>query len=91
MTAVDTALPWAAGMLVLAMLLNLWRMLRGPDLPDRILALDTIYINALALVMLLGIRFRSSLYFEVALVIAALGFIGTVALARHVLRGESIE
>lgn len=91
MTAVDTALPWAAGMLVLAMLLNLWRMLRGPDLPDRILALDTLYINALALVMLLGIRFRSSLYFEVALVIAALGFIGTVALARHVLRGESIE
>ncbi|MDD3651367.1 MAG: K+/H+ antiporter subunit F [Immundisolibacter sp.] len=91
MTAVDTALPWAAGMLVLAMLLNLWRMLRGPDLPDRILALDTIYINALALVMLLGIRFRSSLYFEVALVIAALGFIGTVVLARHVLRGESIE
>jgi multicomponent K+:H+ antiporter subunit F len=90
-TAVDTALPWAAGMLVLAMLLNLWRMLRGPDLPDRILALDTIYINALALVMLLGIRFRSSLYFELALVIAALGFIGTVALARHVLRGESIE
>jgi multicomponent K+:H+ antiporter subunit F len=90
-TAVDTALPWAAGMLVLAMLLNLWRMLRGPDLPDRILALDTLYINALALVMLLGIRFRSSLYFEVALVIAALGFIGTVALARHVLRGESIE
>lgn len=91
MTAVDTALPWAAGMLVLAMLLNLWRMLRGPDLPDRILALDTLYINALALVILLGIRFRSSLYFEVALVIAALGFIGTVALARHVLRGESIE
>lgn len=91
MTAVDTALPWAAGMLVLAMLLNLWRMLRGPDLPDRILALDTIYINALALVILLGIRFRSSLYFELALVIAALGFIGTVALARHVLRGESIE
>jgi multicomponent K+:H+ antiporter subunit F len=90
-TAVDTALPWAAGMLVLAMLLNLWRMLRGPDLPDRILALDTIYINALALVILLGIRFRSSLYFELALVIAALGFIGTVALARHVLRGESIE
>lgn len=91
MTAVDTALPWAAGMLVLAMLLNLWRMLRGPDLPDRILALDTLYINALALVILLGIRFRSSLYFELALVIAALGFIGTVALARHVLRGESIE
>ncbi len=91
MNAVDAVLPWVAGMLVLAMLLNLWRALRGPGLPDRILALDTLYINALALLVLLGIHFASSLYFEVALVIAALGFVGTVALARQVLRRRVIE
>lgn len=91
MNAVNAVLPWVAGMLVLAMVLNLYRALRGPGLPDRILALDTLYINALALLVLLGIRFASSLYFEVALVIAALGFVGTVALARYVLRREVIE
>lgn len=91
MNAVNAVLPWVAGMLVLAMVLNLYRALRGPGLPDRILALDTLYINALALLVLLGIRFASSLYFEVALVIAVLGFVGTVALARYVLRREVIE
>lgn len=91
MNAVNAVLPWVAGMLVLAMVLNLWRVLRGPGLPDRILALDTLYINALALLVLLGIHFSSSLYFEVALVIALLGFVGTVALARQVLRREVIE
>lgn len=91
MNAVNAVLPWVAGMLVLAMLLNLWRALRGPGLPDRILALDTLYINALALLVLLGIRFATSLYFEVALVIAVLGFVGTVALARYVLRRQVIE
>jgi multisubunit Na+/H+ antiporter MnhF subunit len=89
--AVHAVLPWVAGMLVLAMGFNLWRALRGPALPDRILALDTLYINALALLVLLGIGFGSRLYFEVALVIAALGFVGTVALARYVLRREVIE
>jgi multicomponent K+:H+ antiporter subunit F len=88
---VDYALPLAAGMLALAMALNLWRAVRGPDLPDRILALDTLYINALALLVLLGIRLGAGLYFEVALVIALLGFIGTVALSRYVLRRDIIE
>ncbi|WP_372719883.1 K+/H+ antiporter subunit F [Immundisolibacter sp.] len=78
-------------MLALAMVLNLWRVLRGPALPDRILALDTLYINALALLVLLGIRFGTTLYFEVALVIALLGFVGTIALARYVLRQDIIE
>ncbi len=91
MNAVHAVLPWVAGMLVLAMVFNLWRALRGPALPDRILVLDTLYINALALLVLLGIGFGSQLYFEVALVIAALGFVGTVALARYVLRREVIE
>ena len=91
MNPVDYALPLAAGMLALAMALNLWRAVRGPDLPDRILALDTLYINALALLVLLGIRLGTNLYFEVALVIALLGFIGTVALSRYVLRRDIIE
>ncbi len=91
MNPVDYALPLAAGMLALAMALNLWRAVRGPDLPDRILALDTLYINALALLVLLGIRLGAGLYFEVALVIALLGFIGTVALSRYVLRRDIIE
>ncbi len=91
MNPVDYALPLAAGMLALAMALNLWRAVRGPDLPDRILALDTLYINALALLVLLGIRLGTGLYFEVALVIALLGFIGTVALSRYVLRRNIIE
>ena len=75
----------------LALLMNLWRLATGPTMPDRILALDTLYINALALLVLLGIGFGSQLYFEVALVITALGFVGTVALARYVLRREVIE
>lgn len=91
MNPLDYALPLAAGMLALAMALNLWRAVRGPDLPDRILALDTLYINALALLVLLGIRLGTNLYFEVALVIALLGFIGTVALSRYVLRRDIIE
>lgn len=91
MNPVDYALPLAAGMLALAMALNLWRAVRGPNLPDRILALDTLYINALALLVLLGIRLGTGLYFEVALVIALLGFIGTVALSRYVLRRNIIE
>ncbi len=91
MNPLDYALPLAAGMLALAMALNLWRAVRGPDLPDRILALDTLYINALALLVLLGIHLGANLYFEVALVIALLGFIGTVALSRYVLRRDIIE
>ncbi len=91
MNPVEYVLAPVAGMLALAMVLNLWRVLRGPALPDRILALDTLYINALALLVLLGIRFGTTLYFEVALVIALLGFVGTIALARYVLRRDIIE
>jgi multicomponent K+:H+ antiporter subunit F len=70
--------------LALALALNAWRLLRGPGLPDRILALDTLYINALALLVVLGLWQGTQVYFEVALLIALLGFIGTVALARYV-------
>lgn len=79
------------GMLSLAMLLCLLRLLKGPDLPDRVLALDTLYINAIALLILFGLLLRSNLYFEVALLIAVMGFVGTVAVAKYLLRGNIIE
>lgn len=85
------ALSLASGLLIAALLLAMGRLLRGPTLPDRILALDTLYVDSLALLIVLGIRFDTALYFEVALVIALLGFVGTVALAKFLLRGDIIE
>ncbi|MDT3736556.1 MAG: K+/H+ antiporter subunit F [Denitratisoma sp.] len=75
----------------LAMTLNLWRLVRGPDATDRILALDTLTINAIALLVLFGVRAGSSAYFEAALILAVMGFVGTVALAKFLLRGDIIE
>jgi multicomponent K+:H+ antiporter subunit F len=75
----------------LALLLTMARLVIGPDLPDRILALDTLYINAIALLVLFGIWLGSDLYFEAALLIAVMGFIGTVAVAKYLLRGDIIE
>lgn len=74
-----------------AALLSLYRLLIGPSAPDRILALDTLYINTIALLVLLGIHLGSPLYFEAALLIALMGFVGTVALAKYLLRGDIIE
>jgi multicomponent K+:H+ antiporter subunit F len=82
------ALPWVTGALALALALAAWRLLRGPGLPDRILALDTLYIDALALLVVLGLQQGTAVYFEVALLIALLGFIGTVVFARYVLHGD---
>jgi multicomponent K+:H+ antiporter subunit F len=75
----------------LALVLTLARLIKGPDVPDRILALDTLYINAIALLVLLGIWLGSDLYFEAALLIAVMGFVGTVAVAKYLLRGDIIE
>ena len=75
----------------LAMVLCAWRLVRGPGMPDRILAIDTLYINAVALVVLLGIRLQTPLLFEAALIMAMLGFVSTVALARYLTRGDVIE
>lgn len=85
------ALDIALGALALSMLLCMWRLLRGPSLTDRILAFDTLYLNAVGVVVLLGIRLRSALLFEAALIVAMLGFVGTVALARYLTRGDVIE
>jgi len=79
------------GAIMLAMVLNLWRLLLGPEITDRILALDTFYINTIALLMLLGIQLGNAIFFEAALLIAMMGFIGTVALAKYILRGDIIE
>lgn len=85
------ALPLATGMLALALLLNAWRLLRGPAMPDRILALDTLYVNSLALLILIGIRQDSTAYFEAALLISLLGFVSTVVLARFLARGDILR
>ncbi|MFK7966405.1 MAG: K+/H+ antiporter subunit F [Burkholderiaceae bacterium] len=81
----------------LAILLALWRVFKGPDMTDRLLALDTLYTNAMGLALLIGVRFymnggadRSD-FFEVALLIALMGFVGTVAGARFLSRGDAIE
>lgn len=88
---VATLLPYAIGGFTLALLLNLYRLLRGPGLADRILALDTLYINSLALLILVGIHFGTAVFFEAALVIALMGFVGTVVLSKFVLRGDIVE
>jgi multicomponent K+:H+ antiporter subunit F len=86
---------WALNFALLAVAaaisLCAWRLLRGPDAPDRVLALDTLYVNVVALVILLGIQWRTALLFEAALIIAMLGFVSTVALARFLSRGDVIE
>jgi multicomponent K+:H+ antiporter subunit F len=81
----------AAAMLIIAMGCNLWRLLRGPDAVDRVLALDTLYINAVGLLVLTGVAYGKDLYYEAAILIALLGFVGTVSLAKFLLRGDVIE
>jgi multicomponent K+:H+ antiporter subunit F len=79
----DLALDFAFAAFAVAIALAALRLARGPTLPDRILALDTLYGNTVAIAILLGIRFDSFAYFEAALVIALMGFVATVALARY--------
>lgn len=91
MTLLSGAVAAALVCLGTALVLNVWRLVRGPSAADRIVALDTAYINTIALLVLLGIARDSALYFEAALLIALLGFIGTVALCKFVLRGDIVE
>ncbi len=85
------ALHFASAAVALAMLLSLYRLVRGPSLPDRIVALDTLYINTIALVMLVGIQLSQAVFFEVGLLVAMMGFVGTVALCKYVLGRSIIE
>lgn len=87
----NLALMLALWLVAAAFGLSFYRLLKGPDLTDRILALDTLYLNAIALLVLLGIMQASPLSFEAALLIALMGFVGTVALAKFLLRGDIIE
>ncbi|SIR92457.1 multisubunit potassium/proton antiporter, PhaF subunit [Aquipseudomonas alcaligenes] len=84
-------IPLCLTLLGVALLLAVARLVKGPSLPDRALALDTLYINAIALIILYGIWQGTELFFEIALLIAVLGFVSTVAVAKYMLRGDIIE
>lgn len=86
-----TALQITIAMVVVAAILNVYRLIKGPDAPDRVLALDTLYINGIGLIILLGMTLGTRLYLESALLIAVMGFVGTVALAKYLKRGSVIE
>lgn len=85
------ALTLGIGVLSISQIMAMVRLVIGPDVGDRILALDTMVLNAIGLIVLLGVAQGTRVYFEVSLIIAMLGFVSTVALARFVLRGDIIE
>jgi multicomponent K+:H+ antiporter subunit F len=92
MTALlDYAIWFASLCFVGAMLCALVRMLLGPAAQDRVLALDTFYFNGMLMLLTLGMRTSSTAYFDMALLIALFGFVGSIALAKFLLRGEVIE
>jgi multicomponent K+:H+ antiporter subunit F len=86
-----TSVAIAQFMLVVAMAIAAIRMFRGPRAQDRIIGLDTLYINAMLLLVTFGIGTGREIYFEAALVIGLLGFVSTIALAKFLMRGEVIE
>jgi multicomponent K+:H+ antiporter subunit F len=90
-TSLPIALLVAEVMLALAMACAVIRLLRGPRAQDRVLALDTLYVDAMLLMLTFGMREATAVYIDIALVIAKLGFVSTAALARFLLRGEVIE
>ncbi len=87
----EWALAFGFGALGLALAMNLWRLIKGPGVADRILALDTMVINVIGLIVLAGIAGGSGTSFEAALLLAMVGFVGTVAYAKFCLRGDIIE
>lgn len=87
----DFAVRFAGLCVAAAMVLTTIRLFRGPSAQDRVLAFDTLYINGMLSLLLLGIGSRSTLYFEMALLIALFGFVGSAAFAKFLLRGEVIE
>ena len=85
------AIVFTLGCYVLAMALALLRLYRGPSAQVRVLAMDLIYTIGMLVMMVLAIRYRSSMYFEAALLIALFGFVSSMAMAKFLLRGEVIE
>jgi len=90
-TILTIALMISKGFLTLAMAAAAYRILRGPRAQDRVLGMDTLYVNAMLLLLVFGIGSGTTLYFEMALVIGLLGFVATVAMAKFLMRGEVIE
>jgi multicomponent K+:H+ antiporter subunit F len=90
-TLLDMATAFAALCFGLAMVLASIRLFRGPSAQDRVLAFDTLYVNGMLTLLMLGIRSRSTVYFDMALLIALFGFVGSSALAKFLLRGEVID
>ena len=78
-------------LLALAMAAAAFRIIKGPRAQDRIVSLDALYVNAMLVLVIFGIKTGTTIYFEVALIIGLLGFVGTVALAKFLMRGEVIE
>lgn len=87
----SVALTFAIAAFTLGLAMNLWVVVRYTDLGDRILALDTMVINAISLVILYGIAFETVVFFEAAMLVAMVGFISTVAYCRYLLRSNIIE
>jgi len=85
------ALWFAQACIAVAMVNATVRVFTGPAAQDRVLAFDSLYMNGMLLLLTLGIRAQSSVYFDMALLIALFGFVGTIALAKFLLRGEVIE
>ena len=88
---IAAAIAIAGGAICLAIALTLYRLAVGPDATDRVLALDTLYLNAVALIVMLGMLWGNRLWFEAALLVAMLGFVSTVALGRYIGRGDVVE
>ena len=82
---------FAALCVVMAMIFASIRLFLGPTPQDRVLAFDTLYINGMLTLLILGVRSRVTVYFDMALLIALIGFVGSAALAKFLLRGEVIE
>ncbi|MNR82681.1 Na(+)/H(+) antiporter subunit F [compost metagenome] len=87
----ELAVKFAFLCIILAMLCCAIRLLLGPTAHDRVLALDTLWMCAMLLALMLGIRFGDLIYFEAAMMIALLGFVSTIALTKFLMRGEIIE
>ncbi|HWS73812.1 MAG TPA: K+/H+ antiporter subunit F [Quisquiliibacterium sp.] len=90
-TLLTAAMGFAMACLGLAMLFASVRMFRGPTAQDRVMAMDTLYVCAMMMTLVLGMRFGSQIYFNMSLLIAVVGFVGSVAMAKFLLRGEVIE
>jgi multicomponent K+:H+ antiporter subunit F len=90
-TFTAAALALAQLLLALGMALALVRLLRGPRAQDRVLALDTFYVNAMLLILTSGVVIGTRVFFEAALAIGLLGFVSSAAAAKFLLRGEVIE